>query len=84
MSPPQTEHVFNTTESDGLESIGANLLATLSLVVLIVLVSIVVLLRKGNKEHPDLPVEVVEIEVEEDTSTTSSSGGLLARATQKQ
>ena len=84
MSPTQTEPVLPKTESDGLDSIGANLLATLSLVVLIVLVSIVVLLRKGNKEHPDLPVEVVEIEVEEDTSTTSSSGGLLARATQKQ
>lgn len=83
MTPSQPEPTFQTTESDGLESLSANILATLSLVVLIILGSIVVFLRKGTNTASELPVVEVKEEVEIELSKTSSRGGLLSRATQK-
>jgi len=81
MTPSQPEPTSPTTESDGMESLSANILATLSLVILIILISIVVVLRKGTKTSSELPV--VEIEEEVESTNSSSNGGLLARATQK-
>jgi hypothetical protein len=83
MTPSQPEPTLQTTESDGLESLSANILATLSLVVLIILGSIVVFLRKGTNAASELPVVEVKEEVEIELSKTSRSGGLLSRATQK-
>jgi len=84
MSPSQPEPTSPTTESDGLESLSANILATLSLVVLIVLGSIVVFLRKGTNTSSELPVVEVEEEMEVKFPKASKSGGLLSRAKQKQ
>tara|TARA_B110000483_G_C18203862_1_gene546606 strand:- start:2998 stop:5847 length:2850 start_codon:yes stop_codon:yes gene_type:complete len=85
MSASQPEPTPTLSEPDGFEWLSANLLATLSLVVLIVLVSIVVLLRKGAKNYSQLPdVEVeVENESEEESTDTPLGGGLLARASRK-
>jgi len=83
MSASQPEPVIQTTEPDGFEFFTANILATLSLVVLIILGSIIVFLRKGTKTSSEAPVVVVKEEVEIELSKTSSSGGLLSRAAQK-
>lgn len=84
MSPPQPEPTLPTTEENGLSSLSANLLATLTLFVLIVLASIVVILRKGTKNSSELSIIEVEKELEVVLPKTPSSGGLLARATKKQ
>ncbi len=84
MSPSQPEPTLPITEENGLASLSANILATLSLLVLIVLVSIVVVLRKGTKTSSQLPMIEVEKEFEVTLPKTPKSGGLLARATKKQ
>ena len=83
MSPSQPEPNLQTSESDGLESLSVNLLATLSLVILIVLVSIVVFLRKGTNNSSELPVIMVESELDTPSTKTANGSGLLARAAQK-
>jgi hypothetical protein len=83
MSPSQPEPTLPITEENGLASLSANILATLSLLVLIVLFSIVVVLRKGTKTSSELPVIEVEKEIEVTLPKTPKSGGLLARATKK-
>jgi hypothetical protein len=84
MSPSQPEPTLPITEENGLASLIANILATQSLLVLIVLVSIVVVLRKGTKTSSELPMIEVEKELEVTLPKTPKSGGLLARATKKQ
>ena len=85
MSPSQPVPTTTTSESDGFDMLSANLLATLSLVVLIILISTIAFLRKGTKSYPELPVVEVEVEDEPEDEQTDASlgGGLLARASQK-
>jgi hypothetical protein len=85
MSPSQPAPTTTTSESDGFDMLSANLLATLSLVVLIILISTIAFLRKGTKSYPELPVVEVEVEDEPEDEQTDASlgGGLLARASQK-
>ncbi len=88
MSPSQPEPTPTALESDGFASLSANLLATLSLVVLIILISIIAFLRKGSKSYPELPIvedeDEVAVEDEDEQTDEPTSGGLLARASQKQ
>jgi hypothetical protein len=88
MSPSQPEPTPTALESDGFASLSANLLATLSLVVLIILISIIAFLRKGSKSYPELPIvedeDEVAVESEDEQTDEPTSGGLLARASQKQ
>ena len=85
MSPSQPEPTSTTSDSEGFDLFSANLLATLSLVVLIILISTIAFLRKGTKSYSELPM--VEVEVEEDVGDEETdapiSSGLLARASQK-
>jgi len=83
MSPTQPEPTPPTSESDGFGSLSANLLATLSLVVLIILISIIAFLRKGSKSYPELPIVEVEDESEDEQTDEPMSSGLLSRASQK-
>ena len=73
-----------TDESNGLESLSVTLLALGGIVVIVVLIGIVVMLQlKGSKNYTELPI--VEVEEEQiEPSPVSRSGGLLARAQQKQ
>ena len=85
MSPSQPAPTTTTSESDGFDMLSANLLATLSLVVLIILISTIAFLRKGTKTYPELPVVEVEVEdePEDEQNDAPLGGGLLARASQK-
>jgi len=73
-----------TDESNGLESLSVTLLSLGGIVVIVVLIGIVVMLQlKGSKNYTELPI--VEVEEEQiEPSPVSRSGGLLARAQQKQ
>ena len=87
MSPSQPEPTSTTSDSEGFNLFSANLLATLSLVVLIILISTIAFLRKGTKNYSELPMVEVEVEVEDDVEDEQTdapiSSGLLARASQK-
>ncbi len=87
-TPFETVPLPPSSDSDGLSSLGVTLLTGTALLILIVLLSIILVLRRGVKNTPDLPIveveQVVEIEVEEEvTSSKPKKGGLLAQAQQK-
>ena len=89
MTPTEPVVLPPTVEADGIGSLGVTLVVSLSLIILIVLLSIILALRKGDKTTPELPMveveQVVEQEEEEETpSRPNNGGGLLARAQQKQ
>lgn len=86
MSPSQPTVLPPVTQSDGFASLGVTLVVGLSLIILIVLLSIVLVLRKGGgKVTPELPMVEIEEDSEEETvPETNTGGGLLARAREKQ
>ena len=86
LTPSEPVVLPPSAQSDGLDSLGVTLVVGLSLLVLIVLLSIVIVLRKGtSKKTPELPMVEIEEEVEDATPPESNTGGgLLARARQKQ
>ena len=89
MTPTEPVVLPPTVEADGIGSLGVTLVVSLSLIILIVLLSIILALRKGDKTTPELPmVEVEQVveqeEEEENPSRPNNGGGLLARAQQKQ
>ena len=89
MTPTEPVVLPPTVEADGFGSLGVTLVVSLSLIILIVLLSIILALRKGDKTTPELPMVEVEQEVEQEEeeetpSRPNNGGGLLARAQQKQ
>ena len=84
MTPSQPVYQPPVDDSDGFSSLSMTLVAGMSLFILAVLFTIILVLRKGSKNISELPMVELQQEVEEDSLESKSSGGLLARAQQKQ
>ena len=84
MTPSQPVYQAPVDDSDRFSSLSMTLVAGMSLFILAVLFTIILVLRKGSKNIPELPLIELQQEAEEDSLESKNSGGLLARAQQKQ